>query len=210
MMAVDPYATGAVAADGSINYGGGGGYGGLAGAGLALSIGGSVMGAIGTYYSLYGQRNQLKAQALNAEFQATQSAIAARAAALEASQILKAGRMAFAIRGLVEAQDIGATRANAAARGVVVGKGSAGEIEKSQRLAAEIDKRTLRTNSERAAAAARERGANLGAESMLARASAANLRASASTINPALGAAGSALGSSGSILAQWANYNGRR
>lgn len=190
--------------------GGGGTYDGMATAGLITSAAGAFMQAAGAYYGLLGQKNQGKAEALNERFRAEQSAIAARAAALEAHQIDKAGRLQFALRGLVEAQDIGTTRTDAAARGVVVGQGSAGEVERSQRLAAEIDKRTLRTNTERAAQAARERGRNLGSESALARASAANIRDSARSINPALGAFASGTRDTGSLLAQWANYNGRR
>lgn len=185
-------------------------YDSMADAGMVLGVGGSVMGAIGTYYQLLGQKNATKAAALNDDFRATQSAIQARAAEQEAQQILRAGRQEAAFRGLVEAQDVGATRANAAARGVVVGTGSAGEIERAQRLASELDKRTLRTNAERAAASARERGANAKAESLLSRVSASNRRATAGTISPAAGAAGSALNSSASLLAQWNSYYGRR
>jgi len=185
-------------------------YDGMADAGLVLGAAGSVMGAIGTYQTLLGQRHALKSEALADEFRATQSAIQARAAEQEAQQILRAGKLEAAYRGLVEAQDIGATRAGAAARGVQVGTGSAREIEQSQRLAAALDKRTLRTNAERAAASARERKANAQADSILARASAANRRTTAGTVNPALGAAGSALGSSASLLAQWNSYYGRR
>lgn len=185
-------------------------YNGMAGAGLALSAGGAALQAIGTYQSLMGQRHQQRSEALNDEFRATQSAIVARAAEGQAQQILRASKLESAFRGLVEAQDIGQTRADAAARGVVVGKGSAGDIERSQRLAAELDKRTLRTNGERAAANARKGKANAAAESLLSRASAANRRATASGINPALGAAGGALGSAGSLLAQYNSYYGRR
>jgi len=188
----------------------GGSYNSMAGAGLALSAGGAALQAIGTYQSLMGQRHQQRSEALNDEFRATQSAIVARAAEGQAQQILRASKLESAFRGLVEAQDIGQTRADAAARGVVVGKGSAGDIERSQRLAAELDKRTLRTNGERAAANAREGKANAAAESLLSRASAANRRATASGINPALGAAGGALGSAGSLLAQYNSYYGRR
>lgn len=185
-------------------------YSGMAGAGLSLSAAGAVLGAIGTYQSLMGQRHQQRSEALNDEFRATQSAIQARAAEQEAQEILRAGKLQAAYRGLVEAQDIGATRANAAARGVVAGTGSAGDVERSQRLAAELDKRTLRTNAERAAAGARERKANAAGESLLLRASAAARRATANSINPAFGATASALGSGGSLLAQWNSYYGRR
>jgi len=187
-----------------------GGYGGMATAGLAMSGAGAVLGAIGSYQTLMGQRHQQRSEALNDEFRATQSAIQARAAEQEAQEILRAGKLQAAYRGLVEAQDIGATRANAAARGVVAGTGSAGDVERSQRLAAELDKRTLRTNAERAAATARERKANAAGESLLLRASAANRRATADSINPALGAVASGLGSGGSLLSQWNSYYGRR
>lgn len=188
----------------------GGSYDAMANAGLILSLSGAVNSAIGTYAALQAQKHQLKSEALNAEFRATQSGIAAAAAESEAQQIVNAGRMQYALRGLVEAQDIGATRVSAASRGVVVGDGSAGEVERSQRIAAELDKRALRTNTERAAQAARERRSNLGSESMLARVSAGNMRASAGTLNPAQGALVSTTASAGSLLSQYAAYNSRR
>ena len=178
--------------------------------GLSLSIGGSLMGIAGTYYSLKAQQGTYRAEAQNAEFAANQANIAARAAERNAEEIIRSGQQAAAWRGAQEAMDVAMLRTSTAAGGVEVGSGSAGELERSARLAAEVDKRAIRTNAERRASATREAAANSRAGSTLGRATAANLRSSASSINPTAGAAGVTLSSAGNLIGQYLTYSGRR
>lgn len=178
--------------------------------GLGLSAGGSLLTVVGTYEALKARQGQFKTEAMNAEFAANQANIAARAAERDAELIIRAGQQAAAWRGAQEVVDVAADRAATAAGGVEVGTGSSADRERAMRLAAEMDKRTIRTNAERRASATREAAANARVGSVLGRASAANMRASANSISPEAGAIGRGLSESGGLIGQWLAYNGRR
>jgi hypothetical protein len=182
----------------------------LADLGMGLGIAGSLNTIVGTYYGLKAQQNTLKQEASNAEFAANQANIQSRAAEREADLIIRAGMQEAAYRGAQAAMDVATSRARAGASGIEVDTGSSAEYQRAIRLASEVDKRTIRTNAERRAAATREAGANLRASSLLGRASAANLRATAGSISPAAGAAGAGLSQSGSLIGQYLSYYGRR
>jgi hypothetical protein len=182
----------------------------LADFGLTLGAGGALSSIIGTYYGLKAQQHQIKQEAMNAEFAANQANIQSRAAERDADIIIRAGQQEAAYRGAQEAMDVAMTRARAGAGGIEVDTGSSAEHQRAIRLAAEVDKRTIRTNAERRAAATREAGANLRATSLLGRASAANLRSTAGSISPAAGAAGAGLSQSGSLIGQYLSYYGKR
>lgn len=185
-------------------------YDALADFGLGLGIGGSLLGIAGTYYGLKAQQGAFKTEAMNAEFAANQANMRARAAEREAQEIIQAGQQAAAWRGAQNAQDVAGFRASTAASGVEVGTGSAGDIERALRINAEVDKRTIRTNTERRAAAVREQAANERTGALLGRASAGNLRASAASVNPAVGAVGATMSGAGNVIGQYLAYYGRR
>ena len=191
-------------------YAKGSSYDGLANAGLWLSITGSLVGAVGSGYEAVGQQHQLKTAALDAEFAASQSALDARAAERDAQAIMEAGQQDVAMRGLQEAQDTGAASAAQAASGTVKGVGNAAEVQASIRLAAAIDKRTLKTNTQRRASAERMRAVNAKNRASMLGVSAQNMRDSAGSISPALAAGTSLLGSAGPVGASYASYYGRR
>lgn len=174
-----------------------------AGAGVALDI-------ANTYYGLKAQQGQLETEAMNAAFAANQANMQARAAERDAETIIRAGQQEAAWRGAQAGADVASFRADAAARGVVVGSGSAGDVERAIRVASEVDRRTIRTNAERRASATREAAANARVSSILGRASAANMRATANSINPAVGAVGRGLSGAGSLIGQHLAYTGRR
>jgi hypothetical protein len=77
-------------------------------------------------------------------------------------------------------------------------------------VAAEVDKRRIRTGAEQRAQRIRNEAVNVRVGGILGRASAANMRSTARSISPAAGAIGSALGSAGPILGQYAAYQARR
>lgn len=182
----------------------------LADLGMGLGIASSLSSIVGTYYGLKAQQNAMKMEAANAEFAANQANIASRAAERDADLIIRAGQQEAAYRGAQEAMDVASTRAQAGASGLDVATGSNAEHQRAIRLAAEVDKRTIRTNAERRAAAMRESGANMRAGSLLGRASAANIRATAGSISPAAGAIGAGLSQTGSLIGQYLAYYGRR
>ncbi len=177
-------------------------YGWLQDIGVGLGLWGATNTIIGTSYALRAQQGSLRMEAQNAEFAANQANIAGRRAEEDADAIIRAGAHEAGIRGMQSALDVASFRANAAASGVEVGAGNAGEGERAIRLAAELDKRTLRTNAERRASATREQGANVRAGGVLGLASATNMRRTASSINPTLGAIGAGAGAAGSVLNQ--------
>lgn len=182
----------------------------LADLGLGISAAGALNTLAGTYYGLKAKQGELRTEALNAEFAANQSNIAARAAERDAELIIRAGQQDAAWRGAQESMDVATTRANAAASGIDVNTGSTAELQRAQRLAAEVDKRTIRTNAQRQANATREGAANMRAGSLLGRVSAANLRSSANSIQPAAGAIGQGMSGAGSLIGQYLSYYGRR
>jgi hypothetical protein len=186
-----------------------GGYGWLQELALGLGIAGSVSSVAGTWTHLKAQQNSLRMEALKAEFAATQANMRARAAERAAALVIRAGQQDFARRGLQAAIDAASYRAQAAASGVEL-TGSVAEGERSLRLAAEVDKRTIRTNAELRANAVREAGANERGGGILARASAANMRASANSISPAAGAIGASMSAAGGLIGQYLAYSGRR
>lgn len=180
----------------------------LSSLGLGLGAFGATQSAVGAYYSLRAQQGQMRMEAQNAEFAATQANIAARGYERDAESIIRAGEHEASIRGLMSRLDVADQQVAAAASGVELGSGNVAEAERSIRFAAEVDRRTIRTNAEMRARAAREQAANTRAGALLGRASAENLRRSAGSINPTIGALGTAAGGAGSLLGQYAN--GRR
>lgn len=180
----------------------GNGYGGLAGAGFWMQIGGAFLGAVGTYYEAKARQSELKSQALSMDFEQSMAAINARRMEVEAESILQAGRQQVGLSGLQWAQTRGANRARTGARGVQAGVGSAAEVTASIDYAAEVDKLTISANAVRAAGNARMGAVDQRNRGLLAGVSASNLRMTARGINPLSMAHTSLLASSGSALRQ--------
>lgn len=185
-----------------------GGYGGLAGAGFWMQIGGAVLGAIGTYYQAKARQDELKSQALSLDFQQSMDALNARQAANDADAIMQSAERQIGLQGMQYAQERAAMRTSTAARGVMVGTGSAAEGQASLDYAEQSDRMTISANATRAAGNARLQSVGLRNRGLLAGVSAGNLRASARGINPGLQLGTSLLGNSGRIAGQ-AVYNGR-
>lgn len=177
---------------------------------LWLGITGGAMQVVGTYYATKSQQHQLKSEALNAEFAAEQSSIEARALERDAVAVMNSSQQEQGLRGLIEAQEVGAQRASVAASGVALGVGNVAEVEKAARVAAAVDKRRIRTAAEQQANRLRNAAASTRANGILGRASAQNMRATARSLSPEAGALGAAFGASGSILSQYVAYQGRR
>lgn len=151
--------------------------------GLGTGVAGVLLGAIGGYYQARAQQDELKSQASAAEFQRTIAGINARAAENDAQAILRAGEDEAQRLTLQHGQDRGNLRANVAARGAVVGQGSAADVERSQRIAQLMERVALRSSVVRQANAARARATDFRNRGLLAGVSADNLRRSAGTIS---------------------------
>lgn len=189
-----------------------GDYSALAGAGLWAQIGGSLLGAVGTYYAASAQKDAIKSQASSLEFGARISEINASAAEDDARAVMEAGKTEFARLTLQQGQERASIQASQAASGTTAG-GSNAEVLASQRILQRLDQMTLKANTIRAANAQRARGVNARIGASLGRVSAANAYTTAGTINPWASTSGSILSNAGSLLGNYVNlqrYRGGR
>ena len=172
--------------------------------GNIASIFGAFTGAIGSYYSLKSQQNQLKMQAQNAAFAAQMTRINRRAAEFTATQVGQQGQAAAGQYTMRAGQARAGARTAMAARGIALGQGSAKEVVASMDLVKEIDRLAINASTVRAQEAARLQAFNLGTQATMAELSSRNLSSAAGTIMPGFGAATSLLGSAVDIGANWA------
>lgn len=172
--------------------------------GQIASVFGAATSAIGTYYNMRSQQNQLKMQAQNAAFQAEMSRINQRAAQFTAEQIGIEGQARSAQYTMRAGQARASAKAGLAARGATLGQGTAREIIASMDIVKEIDRLNINASTVRAQEAARLQAFNLGTQATMQSLTASNLSATAGTIMPGFGAATSLLGSAADIGANWA------
>lgn len=147
--------------------------------GLVSSIAGGVTAAIGALASVRSEQNAAKSQELSLQFDASMSALNARAAEREAQTTILAGEREAGATQLQAAAAKSASRADAAARGVLVGAGSAADLEASIEFAKESDVMAIRVNAAQAAGAARTRGVNASNTALLDSVSGRNIRRNA-------------------------------
>jgi hypothetical protein len=173
-------------------------------AGPIASIFGAVTGAVGSFYAAQSQQNQLKMQAQNQRFAAEMALINPRGAEFTAGQIGREGQARFGAYSMRAGQARASAQASLAARGAVLGVGSAKEIVGSMDLMKEIDRLNISAATVREQEAARLQAFNLGTQATMAGISARNLEATAGTIYPGLSLGTSLLGSATDIAGQWA------
>lgn len=171
--------------------------------GPILGISGAINGAIGSYYALKSQENQLKSQAMNLEFKSAMDKINAQVMETQAQGIMFQGERQGAMVGLRAGQVKAKARSSMAGRGIQLGEGNAAEVIASTDLMKEVDMLTVNANTVRAAEAARTQAVNFGNQSLLEGVSAGNLMASANSISPFLGAYTSMLGSATTLANAW-------
>lgn len=179
-------------------------YSGLSNFGLAMSAGGAVTSAIGSFFAILDTQNQLKSQALSLEFQQSMSALNARAAERDADAVMEAGRREIALMGVAYAQEKSMQRTSTAGAGVRVGTGSSAEVLASTELAKRLNAFQMNIDTVARAHSARAEAVGHRNQGLLAGVSARNLRRSARNMSPAAGAVTSLLSSAGSVASQWA------
>ena len=172
--------------------------------GQIASVFGAATSAIGTYYNMRSQQNQLKMQAQNAQFQAEMSRINRRAAEFTAGEVGRQGQLQSGRYTMAAGQARAGARTAMAGRGIALGQGSARDIIASMDIVKEIDRLNINASTVRAQEAARLQAFNLGTQATMAGLTASNLSATANTIMPGFGAATSLLGSAADIGANWA------
>lgn len=181
----------------------------ISSASLTLSIFGALSGAIGSYYSALGAKNEARSRALTFDYEQSMASAAASAAERDAQSILQSGAQQRALAGLEGNMRNAQQRARTAASGTRGGVGSAAEAAASDELMRQLDLATMNTNTVRAAEEQRMRGANLASQASLAGVSARNMRGTASGIS-AIGAAGtSLLSNAGTVAGHWYQHTRR-
>lgn len=185
---------------------GGGGGGGAGGGtnwgmiGAASAIAGAVVSIVGAVGSAYIAKQQLKAQARTLEHKAMMANINARQAERSAHLAMEQGRQAIASQTAQAGQVMAKQRTQAAARGVVVDQGSAGDITRTTEIVKEVERLSINKAAVARSSAARMQQINFQNESLLSRVGAGNLRRTAAFVNPAVAGAAAFVGSSGNIV----------
>ena len=161
----------------------------LATASMIGQIGGAATSAVGSYFSAATQKENLRAQAAMAE-------VNARIAEMGAQSALRSGQYEVGRLTLQAGQLKGRQRAALAGSGVVMGEGSAREVQASTDVMKDIDKNALLANAVSQAWGHRMHGVNYQNEAIYA-------RANAKGINPLMQAGTSLLGGASQVAASW-------
>ncbi len=183
----------------------------LKNASIALSVGGSVTSAIGNYYAVLGQRDQLKAQALSMDFEAQVAEFNANLIEQQVARARDSAKNQIGISNMRYGEERAAARANAAARGVKVQSGSAGERERATELMKQIDAMTIQANSEERIASLEQGKANQESAAIIGRESSRNIRSTARSISPAVTYLTTEIGNAGRVANMFYDrFGGRR
>ncbi len=168
----------------------------------ALAIAGLAFGALGTVSSIYGQYQQGKAQKKAAKAQAAQAKKNAGLALQAALEAESAGVFNIGRRQLVGAQEVGASRASAAARGVMVDRGSAAAHVQDLRDATQADVYQIAKDAQTEARDIRARAEEFSAEAKLSRS-----RAKSATSAAALSGLATGLNGLSTVASKWQTYS---
>lgn len=173
--------------------------------GLLMFGAGALASTVGTFFAVKAQQEQLKAQASSLEYEASMSAMNARAAELDAQTIAQSGQRDIALTTMQAGAQLSAARAQTGGAGVRLNTGSTAEVEASIKYVKEADVMAIGMNTAREAAATRTRAVGARNAATLGRVSAQNMRRSAgSAALPYGAAAGTLLTSASRLGAQWA------
>lgn len=161
----------------------------MATASMIGQIGGAATSAVGSYFGAATQKENLRAQAAMAE-------VNARIAEMGAQSALRSGQYEVGRLTLQAGQLKGRQRAALAGSGVVMGEGSAREVQASTDVMKDIDKNALLANAVSQAWGQRMQGVNYQNEAIYA-------RANAKGINPLMQAGTSLLGGATQVASSW-------
>lgn len=173
-------------------------------AGPIMAIFGAITSAVGSFYAVQSKQNELKMQAQNQRFAAQMGRINQQAAEFAAGQIGRQGAAQFGQYSMRAGQARSGAKASLAARGAVLGAGTAAEIVGSMDVVKEIDRLNINAATVREQEAARLRAFNIGVDATMAGISAQNISATAGTLYPGLALGTSLLGGATEIATSWA------
>lgn len=171
---------------------------------LYLQVAAADQAILASFYGAKSDRSRLQTEALNSEYEGTIASLEAADAAYDAAEILRAAKQEIGRVSMRYGQERESTRADAAARGIVVDAGSAGDTTASIERARQEDVSTIEQNATSAAGAQRRRQVNAANQSMLAKVEADNARRAARVVSPTMRVIGTVLGAGGTIASSWA------
>lgn len=174
--------------------------------GLVTAVLGGINQAFGSYYAAKTAQYQEKSQASSFAFQGDMASINAGRAEMTAESIEEAGKSQVASYTMQAGEQKAQATASMAARGVVLGVGSAATVSASMDIQKDLNVLAINSNTTRQAWGAREQATDYTNQSLLTRASSVNANRSSGSISPFGNAANSLLGSATQIAGQW-DYN---
>ena len=177
--------------------------------GVASSIAGAVVSIFGAISSAQVAKEQGKAQARMLEHEAFMSNMNARAAERNESAAMQQGRAAIATMTAEAGQVKAKQRTSAAARGVVVDAGSAGDVTDTTEIVKEVQRVAINRAAVARANDARTSAVNLRNQSLLSSVGASSMRRAASQISPASAGATQLISATGGFAQNYAAYRGR-
>jgi len=171
----------------------------LSGFSLAMSIGGSVTQAIGNFYAVKQQQDQLKAQALSLDFAGQVAEFNSNMIQQQAARLGQSVRQQVGVSRMRYAEAQATARASAAARGVKVDSGSAAEYEAALNLMSQIDAMTIEASGDEQMASLEAGATDQRNRALLNRTSAANVRSTARSLSPVSAYVATEVGNAGRV-----------
>lgn len=171
--------------------------------GLVTQVLGGINSAIGSFYAAKSAQYQEKSQASSFAFQSDMAAINSSRAEMTAESIEESGKNEIANYTMQAGQQKANATASMAARGIVLGQGSAADVSASMDLEKDLNVMAINSNATRQAWAAREQETDYTNQALLDRTSSVNATRSAATISPVGSTVNSLLGSATQIAARW-------
>lgn len=162
-----------------------------------------ISSAIGSFYAAKSAQYQEKTQASSLAFEGDMAALNASRAEITAQSIQEAGKNQVANYTMQAGEQKAQATASMAARGIVLGVGSAANVSASMDVQKSENVLAINSNTARQAWAARQQETNYQNQSALDRVSAVNALRSAGSISPGLSVFGSLLGSAARVSSQW-------
>lgn len=174
-----------------------------------LAVGGGVTQAIGNFYAVRAQQDQLRARELSLEFAGQVAELNKNLAEQQVADVMRASQQQVGLSRMRYAEAKASARASAAARGVKVDSGSAAETERALELMSQVDAMTIEMNFEEQAGAVERGAANQEASALLSRASARNIRSTARSLSPAAAFLTTEIGNAGRVAGAFYDRFGR-
>ena len=176
---------------------------------MTATIGGSVVQAIGAFYSVKAQQDQYKAKALSLDFAEQVAEFNSRLIQRQAAGVEQAMRQQVGVSRMRAAEAKASVRASAAGRGVKVDSGSAAEAERAIELMSQIDAMTIEANGEDRIAGLEASAADQRGRGLIAGVSARNTRSSAKSMSPAAAYLTTEIGNAGRVAGMFYDRFGR-